>query len=488
MGCSSSNTVETPRRQLNAKFLVFKHEAPFSENYKLLQVIGQGGHGKVYRAMNKRTAQIRAVKIIKKTILNNRQKEYTSEIDILCKVDHPNIVKIFEYYEDKSFFYIVMEYLLGRNLLEDIRIRADSYSEIDVANIIRDILLALDYLHSYGIVHRDIKLENVMVEIQQNKREIKLIDLGISRFSDQGIDSIQGSLHYMAPEVLQEDSVCDFLCDIWSLGVVLYIMLFGRFPFEARAEESVEMAILKGDYSLSMSSSSPIAKEGIDLVKKMLVKNPRRRIQAKKALKHSFFSLVKSESKVSKGVQTQVLSNLANFTKRNLFQKACISYITFHLDVDRQKQILIDCFKELDLTGAGLDRDNLKSAFQRIRDCKMFEMSENELDFIFKEVDVNGNGTIELEEFLSASIQMEETLTERNMRNAFEFLDKDSNGELDPEELKQFISLLPNNYKEYDIQKNLQNILAETDLNKDGKVCFKEFKTSMRKCLRNQHK
>ena len=198
----------------------------------------------MYKVKHRITGEIRAMKIIKNTSVNDNDgaanKKFMKEIQVLKvlkELEHPNIIKIFEYYIDNKYHYIITELLTGGELYETI-IKFQKFNEKNAAYIMKQILSALNYLNSKGIVHRDIKPENILVQNNPLKNKnsfdeihIKLIDFGASNFfKENEILTLKvGSPYYIAPEVLNKRY--NEKCDIWSASVVLYVLLTGNFPF-----------------------------------------------------------------------------------------------------------------------------------------------------------------------------------------------------------------------------------------------------------------
>jgi calcium-dependent protein kinase len=185
------------------------------------------------------------------------------EVDVLHKVDHPNITKYFETYDDKNFLYLVMEYCPGGELFdsqEQFVKNSRGYTERDAAQIISKCLTALQHCHSLGITHRDIKPENIMYG---KDKEVRLVDFGLSKESRDKMNTYAGTPYFMAPEVISENY--GHKCDIWSLGCVLYMLVAGRLPFEGYTKKEVFQKITKGSYRVP-NCSAPCQ----DLIAKML--------------------------------------------------------------------------------------------------------------------------------------------------------------------------------------------------------------------------
>jgi len=209
---------------------------PIRNKYNLGEEIGKGGFSVVYRAERKKGGEEFAVKKIdKKKVEGDDIKLLRREIQIMKKLNHANILKLFEVYEDDESFYLVMELVKGKELFDKI-VERGMYSERDAANIIAQVVSAVDYLHENGIAHRDLKPENLLVEGEEEDSIVKIADFGFAKtFGGETGEKLMtscGSPGYVAPEILTAESY-DKSVDMWSVGVILYILLSGYPPFYA---------------------------------------------------------------------------------------------------------------------------------------------------------------------------------------------------------------------------------------------------------------
>ena len=291
MGKCSSKTLE-----LNEN--VSLAEQTFTMNiktcYEFLDFCGSGHYGAVSKAVSisDPTKEFAIKKISKEMIVD--AYELRSEVNILCKLHHPNIIKIFETYEDMTYFYIVMQYCKGGTLSSRINLR-NKFSEAKAAAILKQIMRAIRYLHIQGICHRDIKPENFLFSSVEENAKLKLIDFGLSHKNgkwSKSMNEIVGTRYYMAPEVINRSY--DMRCDIWSLGVIMYFLLSGRLPFYDKSTEVLASKILHTEPSFSRDLSS-ISQEARDLVSRLLCKNPAKRIKIEAAYNHPWFSKATQE-------------------------------------------------------------------------------------------------------------------------------------------------------------------------------------------------
>ena len=470
--------------------LIVANTGLLSKKYKIISTIGSGAFGKVYKVENIIMKQIRAMKVVKKDSINfqDDKKQFLKEIEMLMNLDHPNIIKIFEYYVDDLNYYVIMEFAEGGELYEQIN-KLKNFKEKHAAIIMQQLLSAVCYMHSKGIVHRDIKPENIMLENKSSEDlSIKLIDFGTSNFikNNQHLSMKIGTPYYIAPEVLKKSY--GYECDIWSLGVILYMLLSGTPPFDGFDDQSILQKVKIGKYSLEGESWELISNEAKDLIKKMLTYSPEKRINAEDALKHEWFKKflkfknTNTHNPLTKEVMSHIsavpFENLRKFNARQKIQRATIAFLVHHLCSSDSVKELRDIFRELDTDNNGtLSYNEIKQGFLKYSGKK--KISDNEFNKIMSNVDADKNDAIEYEEFIAATINLEELLTDENLRIAFNSFDKDGSHELSADEIKSALGLI-----EEETGKNVINeIIKEIDLNGDGLISFEEFKHLMLKVL-----
>lgn len=235
---------------ISKSFFIGKNQGKFKDCYTPGTVLGEGAFGEVRKCQHKTTKVVRAVKLVKKDNLSDNEiKALEDEIEILCKLDHPNIIKIFEIYTDDKRYYIVTELCKGGELFDEILKKEGGFTEKEAAVIIKQILQAIAYCHDLKIVHRDIKPENVLVDTELNNT-LKIIDFGISiKMKDnEKLSDVKGTSYYIAPEVFEKNY--NEKCDVWSIGVIMYILLAGEPPFNGKDDKVIERKVKTGVYSM----------------------------------------------------------------------------------------------------------------------------------------------------------------------------------------------------------------------------------------------
>jgi len=252
--------------------------------YELGREIGRGGFSVVVEGTCKKTGDKFAIKCIKKTMVEGEDiKLLRREIKIMKRVNHPNILKLYEVFEDDEEFFLVMELVLGKELFDKI-VERGQYSERDASNIVRQIVAAVDYLHSNGIAHRDLKPENLLSAGDSEKEIIKIADFGFSKnFGEEKLMTSCGSPGYVAPEVLTSESY-DKSVDMWSVGVIIYILLCGYPPFYADNAPALFKKIMDVKYDFDDASWDEVSDDAKNLIRHLLVKDPKERYTAKQCL------------------------------------------------------------------------------------------------------------------------------------------------------------------------------------------------------------
>ncbi len=254
------------------------------ENYLIGKIIGQGAQAKVRLCKNKLTGQLYCMKIYNDVIIQNPKKKMLieKEISILKEMSHPNIIKFIEKICSNSKIYLILEYAKGITLKSYMKNQPNQkLNELKAKKIFTQLISALSYLHNNNICHRDIKLDNIIINDNLN---IKIIDLGLGvHFQDnKKLNSYCGTPFFMAPEILKKEFYYGPSVDIWSAGIVLYILLCGKLPFKSNSEKNLKNIICNGYIDFPNYLSFTVK----DLIQKMLCINPEKRINCNEILKH----------------------------------------------------------------------------------------------------------------------------------------------------------------------------------------------------------
>ncbi len=434
-----------------------------TKDYQIIKQIGKGGYGKVYLVSNLITGENYACKQIPKVKRNMERVE--REILILKNCDHPNIVKLYEIYEDKHNYYLIMENLKGGELFDKIieRIKKKKiFSEYEASLIFKQIISVIKYCHSKGIVHRDLKPENILFteKEEDNLDNIKIIDFGLSRnYTRNKLSSPVGTCYYVAPEILIKDY--SEKCDIWSAGIILYILLSGEPPFNGNNNKEIYYKISTLKYDFPDNKWNNISKEAIDLIQKILV-DENHRISIDDILNHDWFKKVEIIERKNINFDIQ---KFINYIQMNKFKKMVFTFITSRLN-DCEVKDIKNIFKEFDINNDGMI--NLEEFKQGLIKLNV-ETAAFDIENIFKEIDTDKNGVIDYTEFLTAAIEENKILREKRLYEAFEKFDVDNTGKIDKNDILNVLKL------ERDLDGKIEEMIREIDKNGDNAIDYREF-------------
>ena len=454
--------------QVTSATFVQLNSRGFQDVYKVGNRLGAGAFAEVRRCEHKVTGQVRAVKIYRKEKVSHAElQELVREAEILKQFDHPNIVRIYEMFEDAKRYYIVMEHCRGGELFYSIS-SGTNFSEGQVAKIMMQLFSVVAYIHELGIVHRDIKPENILLEEKGSAYDIKIVDFGTAaRLGPNGkVTGTVGTSYYIAPEVLS--GAYTEKCDEWSCGVIMYILLTGRPPFAGSDDKEILEKVKTGVYSLDIPEMQNVSRDAVSLIKKLMC-TPSSRLAAKQALQHSWMQASSHESRRNNTVLPQVLSNLQAFTKGRKLREAVHTFIATQLLSAQETKELREVFREIDTNGDGkLSREELMHEYLKTMGI---EEAKAEVDKIMEKVDTDGSGFIDYTEFLKASLDMKKVLSIQNLEMAFSVFDTDSSGKISAEEIKRMLG------NGSDINEDVwEGIIKEVDQNGDGEIDLTEFK------------
>ena len=466
----------TPELQISKEELIKISKEPVANYYIILKDLGHGSYGQVKKVKHKKMNEVRAMKITNKKSVSSKY-----EIEILRKISHPNITNIFEIFEDSKKYYIIMEFLEGGELFDAIT-SIGSFSEESACQIMKQILSAIFYLHSSNIVHRDLKPENIMLlqKPQNDNYHIKLIDFGTAKEFKPGKKMCKfiGTSYYIAPEVLKERY--DEKCDVWSCGIILYILLCGYPPFNGNTNVEIFQAIQNQNPIFTGEEWEDITSEAKDLIKLMLKKNPNERWSAEQCLKHKWFKMLEdNENKKDKSnfklIQMNAINHMTQFVSENRFKQAVLQFISTQFNLQKEEGDLREIFKSMDISGTG--QISKKEFCDKLIELYGENDGKNIASNIFNNLDMDGSGKISYNEFLSAMISSKKVVTEERLEKAFNIMDKDGSGKLSVDEIKNIFGGSEEQWKK---------VINEVDLNKDGEVDFAEFKIMMENMDKNK--
>ncbi|CAO2827428.1 unnamed protein product [Amaranthus hypochondriacus] len=438
--------------------------------YTLSKKLGQGQYGTTYLCTENSTGKKYACKSIPKRKLLCREDcdDVWREIQIMHHLaENPNVVTIKGTYEDSLHVHLVMELCEGGELFDRI-VAKGQYSEREAARLIKTIVGVVEACHSLGVIHRDLKPENFLFESTAEDSPLKATDFGLSVFYQPGdtFSDVVGSPFYVAPEVLNK--LYGPEADVWSVGVILYILLSGVPPFWAETDAGIFRQILHGKIDFETLPWPSISEGAKDLIRKMLVKDPKKRLTAYQVLSHPW--IVDDTNVPDNPLDSAVLSRLKQFSAMNKIKKMACRVIAERLS-EEEIGGLKELFKKIDKDQSGsITFDELRNGLRRV-DSKI---KESEIEDLMHAADVDENGTIDYGEFVAATLHLNKLEREENLASAFAYFDKDGSGYITIDELQQAC-------KELGLSDHhLEEMIMEVDQDHDGQIDYGEFVAMMR--------
>ena len=513
-------------------FIVQRDGAKVYDVYEKLQFLGEGSFGSVYKVKRKNSAReiIRALKEIskEKMCLNEENsEEIRNEISVLKSLDHPNIMKIYEFYEDKENMYLVTEFCGGD--AANIQDKYGVLPEFLVKYIMYQVFMAVAFFHANKIVHTDIKRENIAFFYRDEKKDKKEVDdflkklfedkdiieeltdaSGLENLSEEAskvvkelsnfdvkildfgsakkrnrtkLSGVTGTVYYCSPEIVNDKY--DFECDEWACGVMMYILLVNEPPFQGESEEEIFSKILKDEPNLDINPLKDISDNCKDLIKKLLEKDAKKRIKAREALKHPFFTnginignlfkgKYKENNEILKSLYRRKTQEIQD-KKGSKFKDMVIAYISLHFSEKEEEKKARKIFMEM----AGGDNHFLirKDTFVHRMGNIYKNESKEKIEELFDNIDENKSGNIEYEELVRALSDRSKLLNDKNLREAFDFFDKDKSGSISWNEIAEIIE--PDGSIPKQIMKDFMEEIGQKDENKE--ISFEEFKMILTK-------
>ncbi|CAD8066872.1 unnamed protein product [Paramecium sonneborni] len=447
---------------INIDIFVQLKKGQISDHYITGKVLGEGAFGKVWKVTHKKTKLDRAMKQLKKTsILKEDKEKLFSEMNILKNLDHPHIVKLYELFEDDKNYYLVTEYCSGGELFDRIK-SMNFFSEKKAAELMRQILSAVWYCHNQKIVHRDLKPENLLFVSDSPDADLKVIDFGTSRKFENGkrMTKRLGTPYYIAPEVLLENY--NEKCDVWSCGIILYILLCGYPPFSGRSESEILKRVKAAQLKFDHEDWSHISQDAQNLIKNMLNPNPAKRLSAQDAYNDKWIQ----NNAPSNVINQKALQNLQQFHAKSKFKQAVLTFMATQIITQQEQDELNKTFKAIDKNGDGkLSRQELIDGYTQVTNNQ--ELAIIQVDHIMELVDINRSGEVDFTEFLIAAMNQEKFLSVQKMEQAFKVIDLDGDNYISKAELQNVMG---------DIDDEIWiQILKECDNDNDGKISLEEF-------------
>ncbi|KAJ9693824.1 hypothetical protein PVL29_009674 [Vitis rotundifolia] len=439
------------------------------EIYSLGRKLGQGQFGTTYLCVEKANGKEFACKSIAKRKLTTQEdvEDVRREIQIMHHLaGHPNVISIVGAFEDAVAVHVVMELCVGGELFDRI-IQRGHYTERKAADLARVIVGVVEACHSLGVMHRDLKPENFLFINQDEDSPLKTIDFGLSMFFRPGeiFTEVVGSPYYVAPEVLRKHYGPE--CDVWSAGVIIYILLSGVPPFWDETEQGIFEQVLKGDLDFVSEPWPSISDSAKDLVRKMLVRDPKKRLTAHEVLCHPWVQV--NGVAPDKPLDSAVLTRLKQFSAMNKLKKIAIRVIAESLS-EEEIAGLKEMFKMIDVDNSGnITLEELKTGLERVG----ADLKDSEIIRLMQAADIDNSGTIDYGEFVAAMLHLNKIEKEDHLYAAFSYFDKDGSGYITQDELQQAC-------EQFGLEAiHLEDVIREVDQDNDGRIDYSEFVAMM---------
>ncbi|XP_052173849.1 calcium-dependent protein kinase 8-like [Diospyros lotus] len=442
------------------------------QSYELGRELGRGEFGITYLCTDKSSGDVFACKSISKKKLRTRVDidDVKREVEIMKRLPpHPNIVSLKDTYEDDNAVHLVMELCEGGELFDRIVARGH-YTERAAAVVTRTIVEVIQMCHKHGVMHRDLKPENFLFANKKEQSPLKAIDFGLSVFFKPGerFNEIVGSPYYMAPEVLKRNYGPEV--DVWSAGVILYILLCGVPPFWAETEQGVAQAIIRSVVDFKRDPWPKVSDNAKDLVKKMLDPDPKRRLTAQQVLDNPWLQNANKAPNVSLG--ESVRARLKQFSVMNKLKKRALKVIAEHLSVEEVAG-LKQGFQLMDTSNRGkINIDELRAGVLKLG----HQVPESDLQILMEAGDVDKDGHLNYGEFVAISVHLRKMGTDDHLHKAFDFFDQNQTGFIEIEELRDALA----DEVETNNEEVINAIMQDVDTDKDGRISYDEFATMMK--------
>ena len=485
----SSENKNNNQVAINNDVIVSGNEVNPETIYLKTKMLGSGAFGEVWLVHHKDLDRDFAMKIIKKRKnKKNDEREILNEIEILKKLDHPKILKVVDFYSTLKKYYIITEYCHEGELFNEI-IKVGKFDEGQAAFIINQILKAITYCHKMNIIHRDIKPENIMITNREKNGclQVKLIDFGTAKIFEKGHQENKyvGSSYYMAPEIIKRKY--DEKCDLWSIGVIMYILLTGRPPFDGNDDDEILENVKKGVYDTYSYPYPLLSSHSKDLINKLLKKKKKKRISADQALEHPWFKTAEFKKKdkvntIAPELARELIQNMTKYRSDNILKCAVIAYLVHHITNTEECFEASKLFIKIDLNYDGkIEKHELIQGFIKYWGISKDE-AEEKVDLIFKNIDTDFNGFIEYEEFVRAAVNSSIFMSQNYLKFAFNYFDRDASGDITYEEIKKRFTQNAKNVNP-EVDQELKEIFDSIDINGDGSISFNEFCKMMKNIM-----
>ena len=465
---------------INNEILLNRNLSEPDSIYKKIKKIGNGSYSEVWLVKHITLQKTCAMKIIQKNNeIKNQEEVILNEINILKNLDHPNIIKILDFFITEKNYIIICDYFSEGELYSEL-IKKKRFNEKECAFIMYQLFKAVNYYQSLCIIHRDLKPENIIISNKdENFYYIKLIDFGTAVISGKNdkLEKLIGSSYYLSPEVILLNY--NEKCDIWSCGIIMYVLLIGKSPFEGKENHEIIQNILDFKFDNKNEFYNNLSNNCKDLMNKLLIYNKDQRITIKEAINHKFIQNFINENfykiyKINDNIIENYYNNIINFKNNNILKNFVNAYLVHNNIENKECFEATKLFNIFDMNGNGIIENNefidgFKKYFKK-------NYQNNKINEIFSYIDSDNNGLVEYEEFIRATINSRIFLSRNYLKFAFDYIDNEKNNKITIFKLKEiFMKINKNHINNNEIENEIKNIFNKANINKKDFIDFMDF-------------
>eukprot|EP00803_Ostreobium_quekettii_P007826 evm.model.scf_1339.1 EVM.evm.TU.scf_1339.1 scf_1339:13547-16997(+) len=461
----------------------------FRDRYERQETVSYGASSTVSRGRDRSTGETVAIKVIPKSGRKSpcqgagaaprgqRQRVLAEVAAMMAVVGHKSSASLREVFEDDRHFYLVLDYYSGGELFDHIVRQRSGFTERQAAAYMRDLMEWLEFSHGRGLVHADVKPENIMLSSEGAEATVKVIDFGLSFFARPGEScrNVFGTVNYCSPEMAHDAT--GQKTDVWSAGVMLFFMLSGKAPFKYRNREAT-MCRLRSAPRVTFSSEvwDRVSDEAKDFIRALLEPDPDKRPSASQALEMSWLRDLSVSSRSHYQLDARTVQALRTFTERSRACRILLEAVARNLPRSEVADQMC-MFSELDADNNGVvDYEELRLAVQKVHP----ELGDQEVRCLFRGIDVDDSGHIDMTEFVAATIpSLTPKRQEELIRTSFLRLDRTGSGFIPKEELMHALCQGLGRDQNSCEQAEIETQLEAMDSNKDGKISVEEFQCAV---------